>query len=201
MNEQEKDKVSIWKRVLFSKTLLAKNTSKKITYTAVATAFLVVVNILEIKLGGVQFSLTIFVAMLSGLLLGCGAGFCACFLGDMIGFFIHPFGEYSPWIGISTGLMAAFIALFLLLPNARRTLLLYSYLWASCLCVFFFCTCGITTWYLNAVWYKSMTFWECLSMRLFVQGQIFNSLANYLLLFLAVPAILKVKALKILQKL
>ena len=122
MQEQKNERVSLWKRMLFSKTMLAKNTSKKITYAALATAFLVLVNVLEIKLGGVQFSLTIFVAAFSGLLLGGGMGFCACFFGDMIGFFIHPFGEYSPWIGISTALMAVFTAWFLLMPRANKRL-------------------------------------------------------------------------------
>ena len=195
MQEQEKKQSSFWEKLVFSKTLLAKKASRKITYIALATAFLVVVNMLEIKMGGVQYSLTVFVAMFSGLFLGACAGFWACFLGDMIGFFIHPFGEYSPWIGIATGLMAAFTALLLLLPNAKK--MLPWYLGIACVCVFVFCTCGITTVYLNRVWYKSMRFWECLSMRLFVQGQIWNSLVNYILLLVCAPVLLRVKALHI----
>jgi len=175
--------------------MLEKNGSKRITYTAVATAFLVVVNFLEIKLGGVQFSLTIFTAALAGLVLGAGSGFCACFLGDMLGFFIHPFGEYSPWIGIATGLMAFFIGAFLLLPHAKKWLILY--LSIACVCIFICCTCGITTLYLNKVWYKSMSFFECLTMRLFVQGQIWNSLVNFALLLCCTPVILRVKALRV----
>ncbi len=194
-NQTETTKHGFLKRLFFSKTMLEKNGSKKITYTAVATAFLVVVNFLEIKLGGVQFSLTIFTAALAGLVLGAGSGFCACFLGDMLGFFIHPFGEYSPWIGIATGLMAFFIGAFLLFPHAKRLLILY--LSIACVCIFICCTCGITTLYLNKVWYKSMSFFECLTMRLFVQGQIWNSLVNFTLLLVCAPVILRVKALRV----
>jgi biotin transporter BioY len=194
-NQNGQEKKLGAKRLFFSKTLLAKSHSRKITYIAVATALMTVVNALEIKLGGIQFSLTVFTAALTGLLLGGAAGFSACFLGDMLGFFIHPFGEYSPWIGISTGLMAFFIAVFLLLPNAKT--LLRIYLGLGYICIFVFCTCGITTLYLNLVWYKGMTFWECLFMRLFVQGQIFNSFFNFVLLIIAAPAITKIKALRI----
>lgn len=191
----QRAKTPIFKRLCFSKTLLAKNHSHKVAYIAVATAFMVVVNMLEIKLGGIQFSLTIFVAAFSGLLLGGLSGFGACFIGDLLGFLIHPFGEYSPWIGISTGLMAFFAALFLLLPNAKKWVPLY--LGFACVCIFVCCTCGITTLYLNKVWYTGMTFWECLTMRLFVQGQVFNSLVNSVLVVALLPLAVKIKPLKL----
>ena len=188
-------KTPVGKRICFSKTLLAKNHSHKIAYIAVTTALAVVVNMLEIKLGGIQFSLTIFTAAFAGLLLGGLSGFCACFIGDMIGFFIHPFGEYSPWIGISTGLMAFFVGLFLLLPSAKKRLPWY--LSIACVCIFVCCTCGITTLYLNKVWYKGMTFFECLVMRLFAYGQIWNSLVNSALVIAILPLAVKVKPLKL----
>ncbi|MBQ7879715.1 MAG: ECF transporter S component [Clostridia bacterium] len=188
-------KTPIFKRLCFSKTLLCKNHSHKVAYIAVTTAFTVVVNMLEIKLGGIQFSLTIFVAAFAGLLLGGVSGFGACFIGDLIGFLIHPFGEYSPWIGISTGLMAFFAAVFLLLPNAKKWLPLYLSL--ACVCIFACCTCGVTTLYLNKVCYKGMTFWECLIMRLFVQGQVWNSLVNSVLTVALLPLAVKIKPLKL----
>lgn len=181
--------------VCFSKTLLEKNHSHKVAHIALVTALSVVINALEIKLGGVQFSLTILTAVFAGFYLGAISGFAACFLGDLFGFLLHPLGEYSPWIGISTGLMALFVGLFVLLPNAKKYLPIYVAL--SCVCIFVFCTCGITTAYLNLVWYKSMSFWECLSMRLFVQGQVFNSLANSILAVVLLPLTLKIKPLNI----
>lgn len=184
-----------WKRLLFSRTLKEKNKSHKVAYIAVMTALTVVVNALEIKFGGIQFSLTIFIAAFAGLYLGAVSGFCCCFLGDMIGFFIHPFGEYSPWIGIATGLMAFLIALCLLLPKAKKYLSFYLIL--GCLAIFIVCTCGITTLYLNKVWYKSMTYRECLVMRLFAQGQVWNSVVNSALTVVVLPLLVKVKPLRI----
>lgn len=193
--ENEGVKAPVWKRLLFSGTLLKKHRSHKLAYIAVTTAFTVVVNMLEVKLGGVQFSLTIFVAAFAGLLLGGGAGFSACFIGDLLGFLINPFGEYSPWIGISTGLMATFVALFLLLPKKDKLFPLYLAL--ACVCIFTVCTSGITTLYLNKVWYTGMTFWECLTYRLFVQGQIWNSLFNSVLVVALLPFVAKVRPLRI----
>jgi len=181
---------------LFSPTLLGKNASHKIAYVAIMTAFCVVANMLEIKLGGVQFSLTIVISAFAGLVLGGGAGFCACFLGDMIGFFLHPFGEYSPWIGISTGCMALFVGLVLYLFGEPKRQV-YWKLSAACLVIFLVCTCGITTVYLHAVWFKNMTFWECLIYRLFVQGQFYNSLLNSAIVIAGLPWIAKIKALRL----
>lgn len=179
----------------FSKTLREKNHSHRIAHIALITALSVVINTLEIKLGGVQFSLTILTALFAGFYLGALSGFAACYVGDLFGFLLHPFGEYSPWIGIATGLMAFFVGIFVLLPNVKKYLPVYISL--ACLCIFVCCTCGITTLYLNLVWYKSMTFWECLWMRLFVQGQIINSLLNSVLGVIFLPLTLKIKPLGI----
>lgn len=185
----------LFSRLVFSKTLLAKRTTQKITATSLMTALCVVINTLEIKLGGVQFSLTIFISAFAGLFLGGLSGFSACFLGDLIGFFLHPMGEYAPWIGISTGLMALIPALLVSLPKAHK--LMPFYLAVSSLLCFVVCTSGITTWYLNRVWFKSMTFTECLFTRLFVQGQIWNSVFNAVLTVAVLPLIAKVKPLGI----
>ncbi len=182
-------------RLVFSKTLIEKRASQKITATALMTALCVAINAMEIKLGGVQFSLTIFISAFVGIFLGGLSGFTACFLGDLLGFLIHPMGEYAPWIGISTGLMALIPALMISLPQARKFAPLY--LTFACVFTFAFCTCGITTWYLNEVWFKSMSFTECLFTRLFLQGQIWNSVFNTVLTVAVLPIIIKVKALRI----
>ena len=200
-NEQtstQKQTAKKWlSRLMFSRMLEEKNAAKKIAYIALMTAFCVVANMLEIKLGSVQFSLTILISGLTGMVIGGGAGFCACFLGDLIGFFLHPFGEYSPFIGISTGLMALFIGwAFYLFEQPQKGI--YLKLGVACLLIFIVCTCGITTLYLNLVWKKSMTFWKYLPFRLFVEGQIYNSLVNSVLVVLGLPALSKLKILKIL---
>ena len=193
-----KDKVgSFLKTLLFSKTLWQKRKSHKIAYIAVTTALAVAVNALEIKLGVAQFSLTIFFSMFSGVLLGGGAGFCAGFLGDLIGFLIHPMGEYSPWIGISTGLMAFFAGVCVYALFAEKKEWLQAKLALACLLIFVICTCGITAVYLNLVWFKSMTYFEYLSLRLFGQGQIVNSLLNSLLAVELIPRLVEIRALGI----
>lgn len=194
---QNKSASQLFNRLFFSRMLEEKNAAKKIAFIALMTAFCVVANMLEIKLGSVQFSLTIFISGLTGMVIGGGAGFCACFLGDLIGFFLHPFGEYSPFIGISTALMALFIGwAFYLFEQPQKGI--YLKLGVACLLIFIVCTCGITTLYLNLVWKKSMTFWEYLPFRLFVEGQIYNSLVNSALVVLGLPALSKLKILKIL---
>ena len=59
---------------LISPTLYKKNVSHKIAYIAIMTAFCIVLNMLEIKLGAVQLSFTIAISAVAGLVLGGGAG-------------------------------------------------------------------------------------------------------------------------------
>ena len=190
-----KEREGFLERLAFSPTLLVKPQTHKIAYIGVMTALAVVVNMLEIKLTVAQFSFTMFFSVFIGVVLGAGSGFCACFLGDLIGFLIHPMGEYSPWIGISTGLMAFITAIILLVFSGKKYL--HCKLTIACVLIFFICTCGITARYLNLVWYSSMSFWEYLTMRLFAQGQIWNSVANSVMAVSIIPLIVKIKPLKI----
>jgi ECF transporter S component (folate family) len=180
---------------LFSPLVLSLPKAKKIAYIAVVTAITIVANtFFELKFLGVQFSLTIFVSVLAGIILGALPAFVACFLGDLFGFLLHPMGEYSPFIGISTGLMAVFGALIVALPAAFKGGLFVK-IALVCVLIFCVCTAGITTVYLNAVWYKSLTYGECLVARLFAEGQIWNSVGNYALLFAVVPTLTKIQPL------
>jgi len=67
------------------------------------------------------------------------------------------------------------------------------------LVTFLICTVAINTTALYLLWYRKTfsTWWLFLLNRLFLQGQILNSIANYVLLFLILPALAKVKILKI----
>ena len=187
----------MWKKWLYSSTLLALPRSKRVAYIGVVTAFTVIANAMfELKFFGVQFSLTIFITALAGVVLGAAPGFLAGFMGDLIGFMLHPFGEYSPWIGISTGLMAVIAALIIRLPMNIKGGVYLKFLYVS-VWIFFVCTAGINTIYLHRVWYQSMSYKECLVTRLFVEGQFWNTLANSVLLIAVTPMLAKVKPLKL----
>ena len=183
-------------RLVFSKTLLGKRTTQKISYMALTTALCAVVNIIEPWKNEIAtFSLTLFISGFAGLLLGGVSGFFTCFLGDLLGFFVKPVGIYAPWIGISNGLTALFVAWCLLLPKAKKLLPLY--LVVACLLGFVFCTCGINTWYLKQFRYPDWPYFAYLKLRLFVNGQIWNSVFNTVLTVALLPIIIRVKPLKI----
>ena len=175
-----------WKRLLYSERLVDKNTAHKIAYVGVVTAFLVVGNLFfEFKLADTQFSFTLVLSALAGMLIGPLFGFVACFLGDLVGFLFHNAGMmYMPWIGISMGLVAFLSGL--LIGNERRKGILFVKIALLCLATLLLCTVGINT---TAFWllYSKTDYMTYLISRLFVQGQIWNSLVNYALLFLLIP--------------
>ncbi len=185
-------------RLLFSDMLASKTHSQKVAYIAVMTAFCVVTNMFfEFKLADTQFSLTIAVSALTGILLGGVFGFTACFLGDLVGFLCNSGGfAYMPWVGISMGLTSflAGVAFTFVRGNGRKWFA-YFKLGVVCVSSFLLCTVVINT---TAFWllYSKVDFWTYLVTRLFVQGQIWNSLVNYALLFLCLPALLGLKCVK-----
>ena len=186
------------KEIFFSKTLLTKNRSQKIAYVAIATAFVVIANMFfEFKFADVQFSLTLFVSALVGVVLGGALGFVACFLGDLVGFLYNSGGfAYYPWIGIAMGLVAFISGAVIGGIKSDKKWFLYLKIAIVCVLTFVICTVGINT---TAFWilYSKTTYFTYLVSRLFVQGQIFNSILNYALLFIFVPALKSIKALKI----
>lgn len=192
-----RDYKAFWKRLLFSQTLADKNAAHRIAYIGVVTAFIVAANMFEFKLFDTQFSFTLFISALSGLIIGPLFGFVACFLGDLVGFLVNSSGfAYMPWIGISMGL-AALLSGFIVngLPSKRKWFL-YVKLALVCVLTFALCTVAINT---TAFWllYSKVSYGKYLFTRLFVQGQIWNSLFNYLLLFIVAPILTKIKPLKI----
>ena len=189
-----------WKELLYSKTLVGKNDSHKIAYIAVMTAFLVVANMFfEFKLAETQFSFTLLISALTGIIIGPIFGFAAAFLGDLVGFLYHSSGfAYMPWVGISLGVTAMLSGFIVNGIPSKNGWFLYVKLALVCLLTFLICTVGINT---TAFWLTiqlgKMDYWSYLVYRLFAQGQIWNSLANYVFLFLAVPALGKIKPLGI----
>ncbi len=183
---------------LFSTTLAKKSRAQKIAYIAVMTALCVVMNMFfEFKFADVQFSLTVFISALTGILIGGGFGFVACFLGDLVGFLYHSAGfAYMPWIGLSMGLTSFLFGVAANVWKGKGGWFFYGKMAVACIASFLLCTVAINT---TAFWllYSKVSYGTYLITRLFVQGQIWNSLVNYLLLFIALPILGRVKLLKI----
>ena len=187
-------KLKWWERLLFSDLLAGQSMSRKVAVIGVMTAVMVVANMFfEFKLAETQFSFTLVLSALTGVILGPLFGFVACFLGDLVGFFYHSAGfAYLPWIGISLGLTAVIAGLVINgLPEGGKGFLFVK-IGLVCILTFSICTVAINT---TAFWilYSKVDYGTYLISRLFVQGQIWNSLFNYALLFLTVPAVKKLK--------
>ena len=197
MSERNQATTPTWKRVLFSPTLAEKNESHRIAYIAVMTALVIVANMFfEFKLADTQFSLTLVISALTGVVIGPLFGGVACFLGDLVGFFYNSGGfAYYPWIGISMALVAVISGLTYALPLKMKGALYIKTAIVSIL-TFALCTVAINT---TAFWliYSKVSYTTYLVSRLFVQGQIWNSVFNYALLFVAVPLLHRVKPLKV----
>lgn len=187
-------KLKWWERLLFSDLLAGQSMSRKIAVIGVMTAVMVVANMFfEFKLAETQFSFTLVLSALTGVIIGPLFGFVACFMGDLVGFFYHSAGfAYLPWIGISLGLTAVIAGLVINgLPQGGKGFLFVK-IGLVCILTFSICTVAINT---TAFWilYSKVDYGTYLISRLFVQGQIWNSLFNYALLFVIVPIVKKLK--------
>ena len=179
---------------MFSDLLAGQSMSRKIAVIGVMTAVMVVANMFfEFKLAETQFSFTLVLSALTGVIIGPLFGFVACFMGDLVGFFYHSAGfAYLPWIGISLGLTAVIAGLVINgLPQGGKGFLFVK-IGLVCILTFSICTVAINT---TAFWilYSKVDYGTYLISRLFVQGQIWNSLFNYALLFVIVPMVKKIK--------
>ncbi len=184
------------RRFLFSNLLYGKNYTHTIAYIAVMTALMVAGNTFEIKLAETQFSFTIALSAITGVIIGPLFGFTACFLGDLVGFLYHSAGyAYMPWIGLSMGLTAAIAGCVVNGISLPKPWGIYVKLTVVALLTFAICTVAINT---TAFWllYAKTSYVTYLNSRLFVQGQIWNSLLNYALLFIVIPILGRIKPLK-----
>lgn len=205
---------SLWKRILFSEIILEKSRAQKIAYIGVMAALCIIVNLFEFRFADIQFSLTIFASVLTGMLIGPVFGFVAVFLGDFIGYVVNSWGFlYMPWVGIACATMALIAGLVMKLPLKIKGGA-YIKLMIVCLLVLVVCSVGINTtgfyFYYTRVGFSSRaleliaehfgagtTYLSYALVRLFFMGQIWNSLFNYALLFVAVPMLNAVKPLKL----
>ena len=184
------------KNALLSEVLINSSKTQRLAYVAIMTALCVVCNMFfEFKFADTQFSLTICFSALTGLIIGPLYGFVACFLGDLVGFLYNSGGfMYMPWIGLAMGMVALISGLVMNLIDFKFKHAVYVKLSLVCLLTFLVCTVGINT---TAFWLvyntRKVPFFAYLFTRLFVQGQIYNSLFNYALMFIAYPTFMSLK--------
>ncbi len=200
------------KRVMFSPLILNATATKRIAYLGVMTALTVVSNtFLEIKFADVQFSLTIFVSILMGVLLGPLCGMAVCFLGDTIGYLFNSMGYlYMFWVGISTATCAFIAGVIFYGFKLRFKGGNYVKIAIIALLSFLICTVGVNSCgfylynynmgfsapvidYVASHFGGDVGFFGYLAYRLIFKGQIYNSILNYALVFAAFPLISKIK--------
>ena len=185
------------KKVFFSELMSNCSKTQKIAYIAIITALTVVCNMFfEFKLADTQFSLTIFFSAMAGMIIGPLFGFVACFLGDLVGFLYNSGGfMYMPWIGLSMGLVAFIAGIIVNGINLKFKGAIYVKLAIVSLITFLVCTVAINT---TAFWIiyntRKVPFFAYLVTRLFVQGQIWNSVFNYALMFALYPMVQRITA-------
>ena len=213
-NVRTEGEFPLWKRLLLSEVLLKKSQAKRIAYLSLMTALCIVTNMfLEFKFADVQFSLTIFVSMLTGIITGPVYGFCAVFLGDLLGFIYNSWGYmYMPWVGLSVSVTAFLAGLAVGSVKIGIKGGLYIKLALACILSFLICTVGINSTgfyfynkaagfstavleYIENTFGSDVSFWGYCCYRLFFKGQIYNSIVNYALVFAFLPVLKTIKPL------
>lgn len=204
----------VWKRALFSELMLSKSPAARLAYIGVVTALCIAVNFVEIKFATTQFSFTIMMSALAGILIGPLFGFCATWLGDGIGYLCNSAGyPYYWWVALSCGCMALIAGLVMQLPM-RGKHALAAKLALICALTFLVCSVGINSvcnYYIGLRLYMPsdvtaaaaeyfggrLTFGTYLVIRYIFLLQILNSLVNDVLLVIAVYALRAAKPLKL----
>ena len=200
------------KGLFFSNLILNSSHTKRIAYIGVMTAFSVITNmLLEFKMLDIQFSLTILVSSLLGVLLGSACGFTACVIGDLVGFLFNSGGTiFMPWVGLSTGMMAFITGFIVNGFDLKVKGQIYIKLAVAFLLSFLICTVGINSTgfyfynlkmgfstavmdYVASRFGRGVDFIAYLGYRLIFKGQIYNNIFNYALGFAFIPLVLNSK--------
>ncbi len=211
---EKKAKFPLWKRIFFSNFFLNATLAKKVAFTGVLGALAIVVNVVEIKFADVQFSLTMFVALLSGILLGALPAALAILVGDSVGYLVNSMGyPYYWWVMLSLVVMAMIAGLIMKIPLCFKGSV-YLKLAFLCLLTLVVCSVGINStgmYYIGLDLYTSpaikealeanfggeKSFFAYLIIRFFILGQIYNSILNYALLFVVLPTLSLIKPFKL----
>ncbi len=209
-----KEKSSVWERFLFSEFLRKKNRSHKIAYIGVVSALSVGANVLVSAFPDSQFSLVMVVALLAGCMLGTGAGFISSIVADGLAWVIYPPSMYMFWVGLATGTFSLLSGLVFEFCQFKFKGALYVKMLIVVVITFLVCTVGINSTgfyfynksfgflqafkdYVSKKTGGNPTYWLYVLYRLFFKGQIWNSVFNYVLFFIAVPALNRIKPLKL----
>ena len=195
---RKEKKRSIFARLFFSGVITSdlKHT-KKIVYIASIAAFLSIANMFEIKFADVQFSLTIAISALAGVVLGGVFGAVAAFLGDLVGFLVNSGGfAYMPWVGINLAVIALLAGLIIGGINLKFRGALLVKVSVFAVLSFFICTVGINTTAFWLLYAKGVPYLTYATTRIFIGGQIYNCLVNYAVLYIIVPTIAKLNIVK-----
>ena len=106
----------------------------------------------------------------------------------MVGFLYHSAGfAYMPWIGLAMGTTALISGLIMNGIRERKEYTKYIKLLVVCVLVFLVCTIAINTTAFWVLYAKGVPYFTYVISRVFVMGQIWNSLLNYGLLFICYP--------------
>ncbi len=182
---------------LISPLLQKKSRTQKIAYIAVMTALCVAFSLFEIPTGMNQFSLSLFMAALSGIIIGPSFGFVAAFLADVVGFLYAPKPPFIIWLSLSMGLTAFISGFFISVVKGNgKKWLLYIKLTLISIFTFLLCTVLINTTALWSLFGVGKGYWAYLTARL-LDGQLANSVVNYVLLFITVPILNLIKPLNL----
>ena len=203
-----------FKNLVFSNFLMKKSKSKKLAYVSLCTAVLIVANsLLEFKFLDTQFSLTIFISAIAGIILGPLSAFCSAFLSDLLGYFISSWGMiYMPWVGLSVA-TTAFLSgvIFKIFKNKPYKIFIGACIFSvlsfliSTVAInstgfyFYNQAMGFSTAvlsYSESVFGQGVSYPIYLMYRLIFKGQIFNSIFNYALLFISVLPLYKLNLFK-----
>ena len=206
-------KAPFWQRLLFAKGIREKSYAHKIAYISVVTALNVIANFVELKFLDTQFSVTIVLGLLSGVVLGPVTGFASGLIGDALGVALRGW-LYMPWVGFSTATFALLSGMLVEFLPLRFKGGLQVRMAFACIVSFFVCTILINStgfyYYNEAMGFSTavveyatehfgegVTYWIYVAYRLFFKGQIWNSLVNYALFFIALPVLMRIKQLGI----
>ncbi len=200
------------KGLFFSNFILQSRNTQRFAYIGMMTALSVVCNTLfEFKMLDVQFSLTIFVSVLIGVLLGSVYGFVSCVLGDLVGFLFNSGGTvFMPWVGLSTGVLAFIAGVIVNGFDLKIKGQIYLKLAIVFLLSFFICTVAINSTgfyfynrkmgfssavldYVEGKFGGKVSYLAYLGYRLILKGQIYNNIFNYAISFAFLPLVLKIK--------
>ena len=188
------------KRWFFSTYFLSSSLGRKIALLGVFIALSIVVNVFSIDVTPTQkISFTYLVGFFLGTYFGGIPGFIIMFLGDFIGYLIHPVGMYWVPTGISTACLALIPGIVMnALPFRFQGGVFVKAAIAMAL-MFLLVTCGIGAWanyqYVKIVVYAGRVYETAFTAYLTTKIA-FSSIVsaiNYALVFLLIPVCNKIK--------